>query len=138
MTAAEMTRQWIDAFNRHDPAATGALYAPNAVVRDPSYHRPLEGRDAVQRDMEAFMSAFPDAEVRLTHTLEANGSYAVESTFAGTHRGPLVTDSGEIPASGRRMQFDAAGFFRLDGQGRILEEHRYYDLAALAAQLDAR
>jgi steroid delta-isomerase-like uncharacterized protein len=135
--AAEVTRQWNEAFNRHDPAAFAALYAPNAVVRDPSYREPLEGRGAVQGDIEAFLRAFPDVRVTHTTTIEADGQHAVEAVFVATHQGPLVTDDGEIPASGNRMEMHAAGFYRLDGQGRILEERRYYDLAGLAAQLGA-
>jgi steroid delta-isomerase-like uncharacterized protein len=135
--AAEVTREWRESLNRHDPAAFAALYAPDTVVRDPSYREPLEGRDAVQRDVEAFFRAFPDVEVTYSTTIEADGVHAVEALFVATHLGPLVTDGGEIPASGARIALHTAGFSRLDGQGRILEERRYYDLAGLAAQLGA-
>lgn len=35
----------------------------------------------------------------------------------------------------RRMEMRAAFFARLDSQGRIIEERRYYDVAGMLAQL---
>lgn len=135
MAAAEVTRAWVEAINRHDPAGFAALYAPNAIVRDPQYAEPLEGRDAIQRDMETFFTAFPDLQAEVRGVLEAGDSYASEGRFTGTHEGPLATPTGDVPASGKRMAFAGAGFYRLDAKGRILEENRYYDLTGFLAQL---
>jgi steroid delta-isomerase-like uncharacterized protein len=128
-------QDWTEAVNRHDPDAVASLYAPNAVSRDPAYARPLEGADAIRTDMSNFLRAFPDLRVEVNTTIETDSSYAVEATFTGTHEGPLPTDAGEVPPSGREIEMRAAGFYRLDGQGRILEESRYYDLNALLSQL---
>jgi len=137
MSASDVTRRWAEAVNRHDAAAMAELYAPNAVSRDPAYVEPLEGADAIRKDMENFLTAFPDLAVDLRTVVEANGDYAVESTFSGTHQGPFITPDGDIPPSGKRFQIAAAGLYRLDGQGRILDERRYYDMASLTAQLAA-
>jgi steroid delta-isomerase-like uncharacterized protein len=136
MSAPEITRQWVEAVNAHDAHAAADLYAPNAVVHDPSYPEPLEGRDAIRQDFESFFRAFPDLRFDIRQTISDGAINATDGSFSGTHRGPLPTPSGEIPPSGRRMELGGAGFTRLDGQGRILEEHRYYDLAGLLAQLE--
>ncbi len=47
-TPCQMVEEWSDAFNRQDPDALVALYAPDAVnwqVAD----QPLEGREAVSK-----------------------------------------------------------------------------------------
>ena len=136
MSAADVTRKWTDAINRHDTAGFAALYAPNAVLRDPQYPEPIEGRDAIQKDLNDFLQGFPDLHVVLRSMMEAGDSYAAEGTFVGTHQGPLPTPSGDVPPTGKRIEFNAAGFYRLDGQGRILEETRYYDTQGLLAQLE--
>lgn len=135
MKAAETHRKLTDALNRRDSAAFAELYAPNAVVHDPAYDTPLEGRDAVRRDMETFLRTLPDLTVTVRSRIEADGMIASDGVFTGTHEGPLVTPTEEIPASGRSIAFSGAGFYRFDGQGRILEEHRYYDLAGILAQI---
>ena len=138
MSKAEaVTRKWIDAVNRKDVAAFAALYAPNAILRDPQYPQPLEGRDAIQKDISEFLQGFPDMQAELRTVVGSDDSYAVQGHFAGTHNGVLVTPAGQIPPSGKRLEFAGAGFYRLDAQGRILEEHRYYDLTAFLAQLEA-
>jgi predicted ester cyclase len=43
--------------------------------------------------------------------------------------------SGEVPATGRRLEFGLAFFSRLDESGKIVEERRYYDLADQLTQL---
>jgi steroid delta-isomerase-like uncharacterized protein len=136
MSAADLYRKWIDAITRHDAAAVAELYAPNAVVQDPAYREPLEGRDAIRKDMEALFRAIPDVRVTTGATLEAGNTFAAEGRFSGTQQGPFVTDAGEIPATGRPIEIAGGSFWRLDGQGRILEDNRYYDLAAIAAQLE--
>ena len=136
MSAEAVTRRWTEAINRHDAAGFAALYAPNAIVADPQYPEPLEGRDAIEKDMSDFLRAFPDLHVDARLYIEKDETYASEATFRGTNSGPLPTPSGEIPATGKAFAFNGAAFYRLDAQGRILEERRYYDLAGFFAQLE--
>jgi steroid delta-isomerase-like uncharacterized protein len=136
MSGKDVIRQWTDAVNRHDAAGCAALYAPNAILKDPQYAEPLEGRDAIRKDLEDFLRGFPDLRAATHSVMESGDTFAAEGTFAGTHQGPLPTPAGEIPATGRRIDVRAAGFYRLDGQGRILEERRYYDVAGFLAQLE--
>jgi steroid delta-isomerase-like uncharacterized protein len=136
MSGKDVIREWTDALNRHDAGGFAALYAPNAILRDPQYGEPLEGRDAIRKDIEDFLRGFPDLHAVTRSVIESGDAYAAEGTFAGTHQGPLPTPDGEIPPTGRRVEFAGAGFYRLDGQRRILEESRYYDLAGLLAQLN--
>ena len=135
MSTAEVIQRWIDAINRQDVEAYSSLYAPTAIVRDPQYPHPLEGRDAIREDIDNFFRAFPDLNATVRSTMENGNTYAFEGTFSGTNKGPLALDSGDLPPTGNRVEFTGAGFVRIDGQGRILEESRYYDLAGLFAQL---
>jgi steroid delta-isomerase-like uncharacterized protein len=135
MRAADLYSRWNDAMNRKDAAGVVSLYAPNAVVHDPAYAEPLEGRDAIERDLTAFFRTLPDLQVTVGSLLESDNTFAVEGRFEGTQTGPLLVGDEEIPASGRHVEFAGAGFYRLDGRGRILEERRYYDLAGMLSQI---
>lgn len=135
MSAADVIHRWADALNRHDAAGFAGLYAPDATVHDPLYAEPLEGRDAIRRDIEATFAAFPDLSLEVRSVVADGDTLAFEVMFGGTHTGPLATEGGEIPPTGRRFELAGAGFNRLDGQGRILDQHRYFDVAGMLAQL---
>ena len=134
MRIPEMVQKKVEAMNRRDAAAFAACYAPNAVVVDPFYDEPLRGA-AIRKDIADWFGAFPDTECRLTHSVVDGANHAGEWVVTGTHKGPLVGPDGEIPATGRSVNFRVATFERTDADGRILEEHRYYDGLAIMSQL---
>lgn len=123
------------AINAHDVAGFIAFYAEDAVVTDPQYPQPLRGRAAIERDMTDYLTAFPDLSGRLTSRLIDGPVSAAEATMTGTHEGPLPLPTGEAPATGRRLEFPMAVFSRLNEEGLIVEERRYYDLANQQDQL---
>jgi hypothetical protein len=55
--------------------------------------------------------------------------------MTGTQKGPLNGPGGHIPATNRKVSMNAAIVGRIDAHGRIVEEHRYYDLAGVMSQL---
>ncbi|MFI7482495.1 ester cyclase [Kocuria sp. M1R5S2] len=135
----ELSRRMLEeqfaAINAHDVAGFTAFYAEDAVVIDPQYPEPLRGRDAIEQDVATFIKAFPDLNGRITSTLIDGPVSAVEATMTGTHTGPLALPTGEVPATGRQLEFPMAVFSRVDEQGLIVEERRYYDLATQQEQL---
>jgi predicted ester cyclase len=68
--------------------------------------------------------------------VEAGDVIAFEVTWSGTHLGPLSTDSGDVPPTGKRMEIAGAGFNRMNEDGRIIEQNRYYDMAGILTQLE--
>jgi steroid delta-isomerase-like uncharacterized protein len=124
-----------EAINRHDKQAFVALYHPDAVVVDPMYPEPLRGNEAIENDMNDFLEAFPDLEGRVERVLTDGDTCAVEFSMKGTHEGALLGPRGDLAPSHRPMQMNMSAFTRFDEEGRIVEEHRYYDRAALLDQL---
>jgi len=135
MANTEIVRKAVDAFNRHDAAGFASQYAEDAVVYDPYYPEPLRGRSAVRKDIEDFFRAFPDVSNALKLTMSEGNIVAAEIAVKGVHSGPLALPSGEIPATGKTMSFEGGLFARLNGQGLIVEEHRYFDVAGQLTQL---
>ncbi|HXH23178.1 MAG TPA: ester cyclase [Dehalococcoidia bacterium] len=136
MTVEDAVHKGLEALNRHDAAGYAATYAAGAVVHDPQYGEPLKGRDKVRADIQDFFRAFPDLKGSLRSLLVNEDTYAAEFEMTGTHLGPIPTPDGvEIPASNKPVRFGGVSIGRVDRNGEIAEERRYYDLASLLAQV---
>ena len=131
----ETVRKEVEIWNRHDVGVIGKFYTEDAVVYDPQYEQPLRGREAIERDARDFLTAFPDLTMRLSNIVSAEGNCGFEVVGSGTHRGPLAGPSGSIPPTNKRIETKGAIFIRVNAEGLITEEHRYFDLAGMAAQL---
>jgi ketosteroid isomerase-like protein len=57
-----------------------------------------------------------------------------ENEARGTHDGPLVLPTGELPATGRPFGDHYVGTFEVAG-GRIVSQHVYYDRMVVVEQL---
>lgn len=135
MSKQELVDRWVETFNEHDAAALAALYSPEASVQDPFYAEPLKGRAAIEQDLAEFFVTFPDLEAMQVSFIESGDTVAAEYSMTGTHQGPLSTPAGEIPPTGRAMTTRGAAVVRYDSSGLIVEERRYYDVAAIMMQL---
>jgi steroid delta-isomerase-like uncharacterized protein len=124
-----------DAMNRRDKKAYMALYHPDAVVIDPMYSEPLQGSAAIEEDMSNFFDAFPDLEGRVERVITNSDTCAAEFTLAGTHKGLLHGPAGDIEATNEHIELHMSAFTKFDEEGRIIEEHRYYDTGTLLGQL---
>jgi steroid delta-isomerase-like uncharacterized protein len=129
------TRERVETWNRHDPAAYAAYYSDDATVHDPLYPEPLQGREAVYNDFDSFLTTFPDAVFRLGALVASGDTVAFEVVASGTHKGDLPSPDGPIPATNRTIEMRIAAFAGLDDQGLVVDERRYFDVASLLQQL---
>jgi steroid delta-isomerase-like uncharacterized protein len=116
-----------------DVAAEDALFSPEVVTLEPAAGT-IRGLDAFKAYVQAFRTAFPDGQHRLTSIVESGGLVAAEGTFTGTHQGPLGGAGGELPSTGRQVEFSFADFFEVEG-GRIVKHRLYYDQVTFLTQL---
>jgi len=94
----------------------------------------MKGEAQIRGMFEAYVSAFPDFAVETLHAIEAGDTYAAESRFAGTHRAPLMSPQGSIPATGRHVTWQSADIVRVKND-KIVSWHVYHDPIPLLAQL---
>lgn len=133
--SARVLEDVVAAFNAGDAARFAAFYSEDAVARVPLYPEPLLGRAAVANDYATFLTAFPDLRAEVTYSIVSGTTLAAEMTIAGTHTGPLTLPAGQVPPTGRPLKFTAAFFTRIDDQGLVIEERRYYNVADQLEQL---
>lgn len=131
----EIAKKEGEAINRHDADAYAEGYAKDATAFDPQYPEPLEGREAIRQDIVDFFTAFPDIKSKVLSIVASGNMLAFEVEMSGTHKGPLITPVGNIPASNKYMKTRGCRFMRIDSQGQITECNRYYDLAGIMHQL---
>lgn len=135
MTPEDAVKRQIDAINAHDQPAFVAGYAENCVVRDPQHAEPMHGRAEVGQDMAQFFKTLPDMKASYRNILSAGNQCAFQASFGGTNSGPLLTPAGEVPATNKRVEMEGALFVRINDQGLIVEEDRYFNMLDMMMQL---
>lgn len=84
--------------------------------------------------MKPFLAAFPDIAHTVRTTVCDADRVMVELEIAGTHKAPLVSPDGAIPATGKRVVFGASNSLRFEGD-KITELHIYFDQMGFMGQL---
>lgn len=129
-------RTFIDTVYQHlntgDFDAVVPYFAPDVETRAPG--GTLKTRDEWRAMGNAFHDAVPDMKHEIVHYYEDGETILVEGIYSGTQTGPLVTDTGTLPASGNAFAFPYVDIFELrDG---ICVNHRiYWDNLGFMTQL---
>ena len=135
MSTEDVIRRWEKAVNGHDAIAVGSIYTKDAPISDPSYPEPLIGAEGARKDAESYLKAFPNMTARILR-MASNGDFVMgEVQFHGTNSGPMETPAGVIPPTNRSLELHVAFAARVNAQGLISEERRYYDTTAFMKAL---
>jgi steroid delta-isomerase-like uncharacterized protein len=135
MNASETIQKMISAINKHDSKAVTSQYEANALVYDSFYPEPLKGRSDIEKDIDGFFRAFPDLHVESKNIIENKDTFAIEVSMTGTNDGSLSTPDGDLPSTGKKVNLRMAVFGRVNQNGEITEERRYYNVIELLKQL---
>jgi steroid delta-isomerase-like uncharacterized protein len=92
------------------------------------------GRQTVIAFMTPFLNAFPDLTHEVVSYVEDGDQVAFELHIRGTHTAPMVSPQGEIPATGKPVDFHSCDMVHLE-DGRIASYHVYFDQMDFMAQL---
>jgi steroid delta-isomerase-like uncharacterized protein len=119
----------VQAYASHDPARVAALFTEDAVRIE--YAAPgaeLRGREAIARQIAAYMHAVPDCELEAVRVSVDGNRRILEWRFSGTHSGELPN----LPARGARLELAGVSVCQMDDE-LIRHERSYFDAAALLA-----
>jgi steroid delta-isomerase-like uncharacterized protein len=127
----QIVRSFADAGNRNDVEAFDTVLTPDFV-------RHCEATPEVTvttcEDFKEFYretaKTFPDQRMRLDKLVAEGDLVAFWGTFSGTQKGPM----GPFPPTGRRMESEIAGIFRVES-GKIAELWVTWDNLAGLMQL---
>jgi len=119
------------AWNAHDADAVAAVFAENAVLREPGSGTEQHGRTAIRERAAALLIAFPDFHLERLVLVIDGIRHADRWVMTGTHRGEMFG----IAPTGKSVRVEGSTFTTLDEQGLVCEDVQYTDSAALVAQL---
>ena len=98
----------------------------------------FRGRDQFIAWLKSDKVVFPDGKITDHEVLVSGNKAAIRFALQGTHKGPLPTPEGEIPATGRSVVIQGTEFFTFDSSGKLVHlETLTNDLGAIA-QLTAK
>jgi predicted ester cyclase len=130
----KLFERMIDAWNAHDGDGFVATFAEDCEVSSPVLTG--HGHEVVRQFWELYDWAFPDYHV-ITHRIVVESDTVVEeSTFQGTHTGPLhPTDGSEdIPPTGARVEVPYAAIYTVRSD-KLVSSRMYWDQMAIMSQL---
>jgi len=123
----------VKAYTSMDPVAVANLYAEDAVVNEAG--EVIQGRKAIQEHIEGFLRTFPDLKFEFLTILPSGNHIAFEMAVSGTNTGPMLSPEGEIPPTGKKVEFKVVWIGRISPDGLIEEDRTYYDTANVMRQL---
>jgi steroid delta-isomerase-like uncharacterized protein len=131
--AQQVLKHWREAFNAHDEAGLRSVYREDVVLEAPGDIR-LEGRDPTVDYAMNWLHAFPDAVIQVEDEIASDGWVVQRFVFEGTHDDVLTAPIGEIPPTRRHLTGRGVQISRVE-QGRIAEDHLYFDQMQVLTQL---
>lgn len=135
MTAEEVVREGIDAYNSGDRARYEAVFVKDAVAKEAATGREIHGASAIGEMIFGWKTAFPDMVGETVNLFACGDQVTAEMIWRGTHTGPLVTPDGQtIPPTNRTLDNPGCLVFTLR-DGKVVEQRHYFDLATLMRQL---
>jgi steroid delta-isomerase-like uncharacterized protein len=123
------------AFNDKDWAKAKATMTPDFSYDEVATSRSTTGADATIELWKGWAQAFPDAKGTI-HNTHVTGNHVVvlELSWRGTHKGPLQTPGGMIPATGKSIDVRACAVVEVAGE-RARSQRHYFDMGTLLRQI---
>ena len=95
----------------------------------------FRGPEGFRDFMKGFKSAFPDITInQIVSQIATDEAVVSEFTARGTHTGPLMTPMGEVPPTGRTVDFTVCEVWQIR-DGKVTSLHNYQDAAGLMRHL---
>ena len=125
---------YVKARNEVNLALLDEIYAPDVVVHDCSSPEDIIGLEALKEYYSYTHKAFPDLHATIDETIVKGDKIIWVWTFTATHTGPFHTPLGDVPATGKKVQFSGVAIDRMD-EGKMVEEWVYFNVLQVLQQL---
>jgi steroid delta-isomerase-like uncharacterized protein len=134
MTEVKSTSdRFVAAFNAHDESALLALHAADIKFNAPGGFKATNAKDATAFAM-TWLKAFPDGKMKIRSEITRGPWVVQELTREGTHTAPLVSPTGTIPATHKKVVGYGVQLLRVEN-AKIAEARIYFDQLEQMSQL---
>ena len=128
-TAREFVAQVL---NGHDPERARDFFTANVAWHGGALGT-VSGVDTVVPLLGGFIDALTDIDAAEQDVIASGDLVALRLVVSATHTGDLLG----VPATDRRIQWDAVDIYRVTDDRRISEQWAFEDLAAILSQAGA-
>ena len=122
------------AWSSHDPDAWLGMFADGFVYYDWTSREPIRDQQALRKNFEAWMTAFPDMQVKQVARVVGEDAVAAEIEFTGTNSGPMVMGGMEMPATNKSV-VGRGSYIAFVRDGKVVEFRAHPDAAGVMMQL---
>jgi len=130
----EMLRKHLAAYAASDWEAYRAGLGADCVYEEIATGTRVTGIDDYLAAGKRWKTAFPDLEATFKAVVESGDTVVAEVEWTGTHKGPLETPVGTLPATNKFGRVGAVMIVKLK-DGKIIEARHYFDQLTLLAQI---
>jgi predicted ester cyclase len=121
----ETTDRFVAAFNAHDEHALSALHADGIKFNAPGGFKATNAKDATAY-ATTWLKAFPDGKMKVRSEILSGPWVVQEITMEGTHTAPLVSPTGTIAPTYKKVLGYGVQLLRVEN-GKIAEARIYFD-----------
>ena len=130
----EIAKAPILGYNEKNWPAVRAAVTPDSVYEEVATARRAQGADEIIALWQGWGAALPDSRAAFVNAFPSGNAVVFELGWSGTHRGPLQTPAGSLPATGKTIDIRACWVVELAGD-KVKAQRHYFDLATLLRQL---
>jgi len=110
------------------------LYAPDYVRHYVDIYEDIVGIDAYKKWVTDTRTTYPDFTVIIEETIFKDDKIVSKFKVTATNTGPLNTPFGELPPTGKKIQFLGVTIMHIV-DGKIIEDCIYFNQASVLQQL---
>lgn len=133
---ASYPARYFAAWSQRDLATALAVIAPAVDWQDPSLPAPIADHEGAGAFFTSAWAGFPDLEFIAVGTPlldTVGGRVAQEWRMVGTHTGEGFPPG--VPPTGRAFDVSGTDVWEIDGEGRAVSVHAYWNVTTLLTQL---
>lgn len=131
---AKLAHSLYEMYNNGDFDGMAAQAAADAEITGVPTGMTLKGPDGFRQYIQGWASAFPDSQIEVMNVIVGEEGAVVEFRGRGTHTGPLMAPTGEIPATGKSVDIPFCDVLQMK-DGKITSLRSYFDIATMMGQL---
>ena len=126
-------RQFVEqVFNGRDAERAREFFTSDVVWHGGALGT-VSGVDTIVPILTGFIGALSEIRAEEQDVIASDDLVAIRLVVSATHTGNMLG----VPATGRRVKWDAVDIYRVTEDGKISEQWAFEDLAAILSQVDA-
>jgi steroid delta-isomerase-like uncharacterized protein len=123
----------MEGFNSHDAKKVASVYADDAIFRMAGAPADAKGKDAITAGVQMIFDSFSGLKEATQFAFVKNDVVVVVWQMTGTHSGNFMG----MKATEKPVGWTGASVMWFNADGQIKEEHAYWDVGTVMAQIGA-